>query len=455
MKASTRAHTGGTARALKAVGSALGGRRLVWFGIRGEDGEPLEALPEFASSFSIIAPSQGAGRTSRVTVCLETLRGSRPDHDRYDIDCDTGSAADEFRSRMLRELAEACVVATYRPSALVSAFAFSMAHSMTLAGLFSERQLAFEHKPWVESALRARGVRGLDWAYVAYEHRSRVRRMLADGPRVLRASHTSGGVGIALARVPEDVDRLWPSQGDAFAAVAPLLAGVPINFSGCVFGDGQIRMHPPSVQLVGVASCTNRPFGYCGNDFGALPSLCDRDVLGRIDELGRAVGRWLYEERYLGAFGVDAIVADGDVVFTEVNARFQGSSFLSSQIARELDVPDLFLDHLGATLGLAPFDDGLSIVEWARNQPPLARVVVHNTSEGRMVRVGDAPRSSLPAGAGISQLACEVPVEPGATLGAITLARALGADGSQLDARAGTLVEGLRGAFAPLSRAAR
>lgn len=45
---------------------------------------------------------------------------------------------------------------------------------------------------------------------------------------------------------------------------------------------------------------------------------------------------------------------DGRIYFTEVNPRFQGSSALSAEIAGELGVPDLLLEHLAASLGLEP-----------------------------------------------------------------------------------------------------
>lgn len=444
--------SGALAEPTRAIRSALGGRRLIWFGIRGEDGEALAGLPELAGSCSIVAPlgGDGAGPGARydVDVCLERLRGARPDLDRYDVDLDPGEAAREFGRRMLAAVGKRCVVMTYRPSALVSALAFSMADTMTLAGPLNDRQTAFEHKPWVERSLAARGVRGIGWRYVADEHRGEAKRMLARGPHVLRASHASGGVGIVLARTEEDVDRLWPAQQDAFVAVAPFLDGVPINLSGCVFDDGSVRLHPPSVQLIGIGSCTDRAFGYCGNDFGGLYDRFGDAVLARVDALGRTVGRWLHEERYRGAFGVDAIVSGDEAIFTEVNARFQGSSALSSTIARELDVPDLFLDHLAAMLGLAPLSAGLSIEAWARRQPALSRIVVHNTADVPCARAQDAPPPALPADAAVAQLAHDLPVDPGGTLCCVTLRRSVTATGFALDPDAELLVDALRAPFA-------
>lgn len=438
---------GSRTNALTQVRRALDGRRLIWFGIRGEDGEALLALPEFQASYAITAPVRSGSLDERSNVTLERIRGTRPDLDCHDIDLDLSDAATEFRRALLREVAGSCVVMTYRPAACVSALAFSMSGTMQLAGLFKDRQVAFEHKPWVETSLAERGVQTLGWQYVPDEDRGRVRRMLSSGPVVLRASRRSGGVGVARLDDEDTLDESWPSERDAFVAAAPYLAdSVPVNVSGCVFPNAEVRAHPPSVQLVGLPSCTDRPFGYCGNDFAA-PGAFEPDTLERLDEMLRTVGHWLFEERYLGAFGVDALVQEGRVVFTEVNARFQGSSAMSALIATEMDVPDLFTDHLTATLGLNPVHPGLSLATWAREQPPRSHVVAHSTARELLEwRPSDAS-ARLPGGARTAQLPWETPVEPGATLFRLTMSRAVTHTGFEIDDETEAAVAAMRRQF--------
>lgn len=428
----------------------LAGRRLIWFGIRGEDGEALLSLPELDASYAVTAPLRSASVPRGSNVTLEEITGRRPDLDRPDIDheLEAGSGADAFRRRLLREVSERCVVMTYRPTALVTALAFSMAETMTLAGLDRDRQLIFENKPWVERALGARGVRGLGWRYVADEHRSRVKRMLARGPHVLRASRASGGVGIVPVETERDIGRYWPSQPEAFVAVAPFLAdAIPVNFSGCVFADGTARLHPPSVQLIGIHSCTDRPFGYCGNDFAAPFQLGD-SVLSELDGLGRSVAEWLHEERYRGAFGVDALVHNGRVYFTEVNPRFQGSSALSAELASRLDVPDLFLDHLAATLGVPASPSELSLLDWAHEQAPVSRVVVHNTGSQPLQHRGVAAMPARSPDFQVGQLARDASVDPGGTLFCLTFPRAVTRTGFSLNDETASLVAAVSGSFA-------
>lgn len=431
----------------EAVRKAVGDRRLIWFGIRGEDGEPLLQLPQFAGSFAITAPLHAASLSAFSTVTYEELAGSRPDLDRFDVDLAQTEAAAEFRRRLLREVSGRCVVVTYRPASFVSALAFAMAETMTLAGLFKDRQAAFEHKPWVETSLARRGLPMLHWRYVADEQRGRAKRLLADGPLVLRASRTSGGVGIVHADSEEDIDAFWPPQPDHFVAVTRFVdSAVPLNVSGCVFVDGTVKLHPPSVQLIGVESLTDRRFGYCGNDFGAATML-DVRALEQLDLVAREVGRWLHEERYIGAFGVDALLEDETVFFLEVNARFQGSSALSAQIARELDVADLFLDHVAASLGLPASSPGLSVVEWSSRQPSVAHAVVHNT-EARPLTITDPP-PRLPSGFKLTLTPPPgVQVEPGGVLGRFTTRGGITNSGMSIAPDADRVASLIRASFA-------
>jgi hypothetical protein len=435
-------------RAVEAIREALDGRQLIWHGIRGEDGEALLALDELAAAYSIIAPMRTVRIAEASNVSFELISGRRPDLDSPELDVDKGPAAREYRRRLLQEVSRSCVVMTYRPTALVSALAFSMRDTMTLAGLLLDRQRPFEHKPWVEQSL---DVRGLGWQYVADEHRSRAKRLVAEGPQILRASRTSGGEGVVLARSGADVDEHWPDQPDEFVAVAPFLdPALPVNVSGCLFADGSIRVHPPSVQLIGISSCTRRTFGFCGSDFAAASHL-DGDVLDQLQALVLGVGSWLRDEHYLGAFGVDVLVHDGQVHFTEINARFQGSSAPSASIADGLDVPSLFLDHLAAFLGLPPASDGLTAGEWAAQQRPLSQIVVHNTQRCQVARDRGVEFPERPPGVSYGQLPEQVAIDPGAALCRISMPRSVTADGFHIDDDATALIDSVRRCFTAVS----
>ncbi len=435
-------------RVVAEVRAALDGRQIVWFGTRGEDGEALLRFPELVASFAVTAPLRSGRLAESANVTLEQLSGHRPDLDRHDIDEAAGESARRFRAGLLRQVSARCAVVTYRPAQLVSTMAFSMTDTMTLAGLFKDRQVAFEHKPWVESALEGRGVRTLGWRYVANEHSMRAMRLADAGPVILRTNRSSGGVGIVHAPDRDTVSARWPEDDEGFIGVAPFVAdAVPINLAGCVFGNGLVRLQAPSVQLIGIDGCTDRPFGFCGNDFGAASAL-PATALEQLDAMARDVGGWLHDERYVGAFGVDALWADGKVHFTEVNARFQGSSALSAVVADEVGQPDLFVDHLGASLGLCPADPGLTLTEWTRRQSPRAHLVVHNVTGGTLRRTRALVRPAAQRDVALAQvLPLDVAAEPGSTLYRTVFDRSITSTGFDVDPSVQALVRTLNDNF--------
>lgn len=358
---------------LSQVSAGLAGRQLVYFGTRGDDIESLAELPELASAFSII--NKYDRRNVINALAMEDLSGRRVDLDVYDIDDEPDREAfAAFRLEALNVLSTPSVVFTYRPSALVSSLCFARDDRCQYLGMFRDHQVAFEHKPWVESSIRALGIPAIEWRYVADEEQLETLRFLDHGPAVLRRSRTTGGTGVVRIDDPSHLRELWPQERDAYVSVAPFIDdALPVNVGAVVWSDG-ITVHPASVQLIGIPSCTQRPFGFCGNDFGAMRTL-DAGLLKDIESHVREIGDWLRQHGYIGAFGVDFLVSEGVPLFTEINPRFQGSTHLSAQISVERGESCILLDHLAALLRL-PCPPSVSLGEYA-DGVDLAHVVVH------------------------------------------------------------------------------
>ena len=368
--------------ALQAISSRLKGRRLVWFGTRGDDSESAASIPEFTASFSILASHRR--RHSVRSHSLEELSGVRVDLDTYEIDEEPNvEAFATFRKAALQALAGPTAVFTYRPSVLVSALCFARRDSCRYLGMFKDFQAAFEHKPWVESSIRGLGVPSIPWHYVADEDQLDSLSDLNLGPVMLRRSRSSGGTGLVRVASFTELQENWPRQVEAYVSVAPYIdEGVPLNIGGVVWHDG-VTLHPLSLQLIGQPECTNRPFGYCGNDYATVQAI-DAPIVTQIQHDTIQIGQWLRTHGYLGAFGVDFLVKDGVALFTEVNPRFQGSTHLSSEISTAMEESCIVLDHLAALIGLdAPptlnltdyFDDSACshlVVHWIG--PEAARV---------------------------------------------------------------------------------
>ena len=406
----------------------IGRRKLVWFGTRGEDATPFLAIRQFAECFSLIAP---LGSINVRETCLETVRGERVDLDNYTPDLDTSPEAGELHRRLYAAVGEPSVVAVYRPTAFFTSVYFPRVDTVQYLGLFHERQVAFEHKPWLETELRRAGVKVLPWQYYGDDDRQRLCERLSRGPQVIRTSRSDGGLGLRIVRDAAEVSALWPAHRDRFVAATDYLSpSIPLNVNGVVFADGSVSLHGPSLQLIGIEGFTSLPLGYCGNDFSAMKDL-DPDLVRQFEGIAVGAGRWLASHGYLGAFGVDALVSGGEVLLTEVNPRFQGSSSLASEIDRRIDRPDMFLENLAAFIGLeAPKQRPLA--DLVATQAPLAHVIPHNLSAGPLAMAEPAAFGQRTA---VWQLvpATGVAVLPDAILGRAVYEHGVTSDGFHLN----------------------
>ena len=384
------------------ISRKLGRRDLIWGGLRADDIEAISDLEQVAGSFSIVGGHDRGGAVP--SLDFEDLSGVRVDLDSWDIEdhLDT-PPAHEFREAILTRLGRPTALLPYRPSRFLSSILFARKDRCLDLGLFASHQALFEDKPWVETEVAALGLPHVPWVYVADEEQSRARRMLAKGPIMLRVSRSSGGAGLVRVDDPDSLARLWPHRPEAFVSAAPFLKdAIPINIGATVWHDG-VTMRHPSVQLIGIPGCTTRPFGYCGNDFGLAADL-GASTLETIEANVIALGRWLRRYAYLGTFGVDFLVHRGQPLFTEINARFQGSTHASSQLSGEADESCVMLDHLAAMLGHdAPPSRPLH--EVALEIPPLAHLVIHWT--GKRAAIDSAP---LLASLGVQPTRCRIDV---------------------------------------------
>jgi hypothetical protein len=182
-------------------------------------------------------------------------------------------------------------------------------------------------------------------------------------------------MGIVRVDDPSSLEMEWPHAEEAFVSVSSYLReSVPMNVGATVWNDG-VSVHFPSVQLIGIPNCVGRPFGYCGNDFGFVRNLDDK-IINRIEERTKTIGRWLHGYGYRGTFGVDYLLVDGDLLFTEVNPRFQGSTHLSCRLSIEAQEGCLMLEHIGALLGMSA-PPRRPLLEYVREVPPISHFVVH------------------------------------------------------------------------------
>ena len=323
------------------------------------------------------------------------------------------------------------MIVPYRPLRFLSSISFTDSGMVRYFGLFHERQAPFEHKPWVESELKAQGIPVIPWTYYANEDAQRLVDTVRTQPMVIRLNRSSGGTGLQLVRSSTELAAGIQADVDGFLGASPFLdPSIPLNVNACVYPGGVVSIHRPSLQLIGIPQCTRLLFGYCGNDFAAVEAL-GPDLLDQLEEVVRRVGGWLGRMGYRGAFGVDAVEHQGQILVSEVNPRFQGSSEVSARIDAELGLPDLYMDHLSSYLGLPPLPSP-PMRDLVRLHPGYSQVLFHNLLEQEVP--GFMPTSSALAGGAEVVLSApsEVTIAPGAIRWRLVLPRSTTRDGHEL-----------------------
>jgi hypothetical protein len=355
----------------------LGKRDLIWLGLRGSDAATLLQIPQFSKVFSIIAPFEANPAISE--TCLESLQKKRVDPHTYNTDEDRSEEAVRWHNFLCSELSKPSAVLAYRPDKLFTKAYFSNVETLEYFGLLHARQTVFEHKPWVENELKKTGVRTVPWKYYGRHNLPEENQLTAQMPFIIRSDEVSigGGGNMVIVRDKNKLNSFLPLDYDSLLSISPYLyPNVPLNVNACLFQDGSISLHGPSVQLIGIESCTRYVLGYCGNDFSRIRDL-DAGILDELEEMVVQVGKWLASVGYLGVFGVDAIEYKGHVYFSEINPRFQNSSVIAAQLDQELDLPDMYLNQIAAFAGLSA-PPHISLRELAKQQKRVSQIICNS-----------------------------------------------------------------------------
>lgn len=389
------------------VAGRIDGRRLIWFGTRGTDTEPLRKIGEIAAIFSQIAPPEFDTRSE----CLEDYTLRRVDLNHYNIDTDLTLEATRFKNRLWQATsAERLLLIPYRPLACLAGAYFTASDTVQYCGMFHLQQATFEHKPWMEQQLGPDHTRTVPWRYVRQGDHDQILRELRRGPVVLRANISDGGAGLVLLEHADALADL-PTWSDGFGAITPYLRGaVPLNLNACIYVTGDVTVFPISYQLIGLDIATRRTFGFCGNDFGAARRL-PQTIVERAEGVAVAVGHRLHRNGYLGQFGIDLLWHDSELYVTEVNPRFQGSTPLGATLLQDIGSPDPFLEHLAAHLHMAAPQKTHALADVMTSSADGAQVILYNR-QADPIYLGDEPVELSPGCHVIGRARPDVAVEP-------------------------------------------
>jgi hypothetical protein len=198
-------------------------------------------------------------------------------------------------------------------------------------------------------------------------------------PFVLQLDDSNSGSGTYLIENFSDFYEVCSKNLGKNAIFSKYVEGKSMNINA-VRTRNFVILSEPSLQIIGEKSCTPRRFGYCGNDFN-IGSKISEEQLKEIFETTKKIGNWLGSIGYYGIFGIDFIVDDRDVYFTEINPRFQGSTSLLVDRQHECKKIPLSFFHI------VPYLDGLSVDErfvheYNKDIRPLnvSQILLHNLS---------------------------------------------------------------------------
>ena len=413
-------------QAIETISQRLGNRRLIWIGNIGEDARSLVGVPQFSHCYATVSPLDAPGVEAPE---VETLRGERRGD--YDASSLLSPAAQVMIQSLVHAVDAPAAIACELPYDYLP-YILSMGRSIDYLGISGDLYRALGDKLAVESELRGRpGIETIAWT-VLPEGPARAqaaRDGLERGPVVLRGGAHGGGLGHELIQHAGQLAESRLLHIDTPVAMAAYLRDyLPICIGACVFPDGGVTLHTASLQLIGIQACRRHDFGYCGNDFGAIKQLGAR-TLDRVETCVRSAGAFLHAKGFVGAYGVDLLVREQEVLFVEINPRFLGSSAMSARIDRDADLPDVYLDHLMACLGV-PAHESPTLAEQIARQASLSQIYCHNIGPDP---VHPAAEPKLPAGFKPSLLpAPDVRVAPGATLCRLTSETNVTVDGLSL-----------------------
>lgn len=161
---------------------------------------------------------------------------------------------------------------------------------------------------------------------------------------VLQCRESSGGNKTILLNknnVAEVIENL--SEEEVYSISPYIEKNISINVHMVIYED-EVLILPSSIQII---QNIDNHLSYMGNDFSTYSKL-DKKLKKMLYNYSLEIGNHLRKIGYLGVCGLDFIVTTNDVIFMEINPRFQASTvLLNKQLIKaeeRLSVQKLHID---------------------------------------------------------------------------------------------------------------
>ena len=329
--------SGGTGGGASSLRGLFGSIRILWQNISGSyvaglhESCPIQAVTcvDDGSDFDILA------RYSGIQFCsLEKRSGRRACLEEPVVEDIIPVLKDPIEQILRRYPRESWVIVCPRPCRSLAAFAAeagyrAVLHPVELGFWLFDKANFFGGLDQLRlPRLNGRWIRlsGRRYSELASEFGAAFVAQLPEG---------AGGNGTLFIRSEADFTAAGARFGDALMWVAPFLSDVSVNINA-VAAAGDAAVGYPSIQLAGLADLGAGPGAYCGNDFAAT-RLLPAETVEEIQRQTARIGEWLSALGYRGLYGLDFVLDqdNGRAYAVDLNPRWQGSTFLSTQAELE------------------------------------------------------------------------------------------------------------------------
>lgn len=157
---------------------------------------------------------------------------------------------------------------------------------------------------------------------------------------VFQEYHSSGGHGTHLVKSSDNM-KIRSLQGNRFMISPYFEKSVPVNVHLMV-GNDDLLYFPGSIQII---KPIENKLLYLGADYFTFQDLRS-NILQEIKEYSLKIGCYLQELGYRGVLGIDYLLTEQEIMFSEVNARFQASTPLLNIALQQAGLPSMQEMHI-------------------------------------------------------------------------------------------------------------
>lgn len=156
-----------------------------------------------------------------------------------------------------------------------------------------------------------------------------------DGTYILQKVISSGGYETRKMSLEECSKYVSNNSPEEEYILSPYLTNaIPINVHMVIFDDDCI-VFPPSLQIL---QESHRHFIYIGADFH---TNFTSEIYNEIIDSSKKLAECMRNMGYRGVCGVDYMLTQNKLLFLEVNARFQSSTFLLNRLLQKKQIPSV------------------------------------------------------------------------------------------------------------------